>query len=67
VLISALHLPTYTRLRRFRRPGQQVRDHGTPALKSQEAAAPTARDAAVAGSLGFQDGKAVEFLLVLDF
>lgn len=67
VLTAALDLPTYTRLRRFRRPGQSVQDHGTLTLKKQEAATCMVKDTAVSGSLGLQVGKAVEFLLVLNF
>lgn len=63
VLISSLHLPTYTRLSRFRRPGQYVQDYGTLALKKQEAATWMVRDAVLSGILG----KVIEFLLVLNF
>lgn len=36
-LISALHLSTRTRMRRFRKP-EQAQDHGTPAFKKKVAA-----------------------------
>lgn len=43
-LMSALHLPTQTRLRRFSKLEQQAQDRETLAFKKQEAAVQMARD-----------------------